>query len=123
MKLKPKPLIFASGKFDKNQLKCHISQKEFFSIIHAFKRLRYFLMTHDHPVFVYTDQANLVPLLRPNWNSKLIYGDKMYRWVIQLQQADTLVFNISSTANFAADLLTRWAAGEDSGARVSRIAR
>ena len=68
MKLKPQPFIFASGKFAKNQLKWHISQKELFSIIHAFKRFRYLLMTHNHPVFVYTDHANLVPLLRPNWN-------------------------------------------------------
>ena len=85
-------------------------------------------MTHNHPVFVYTDHANLVPLLRPNWNSKLIYADKMYRWALQLQQADRVVFHISSTANFAADLLTRWAAREevikdDKEITTSKVAR
>ena len=37
----------------------------------------------------------------------------MYRWILQLQQADIVVFHISSMANFAADLLTRWAAREE----------
>ena len=37
----------------------------------------------------------------------------MYRWVLQLQQADVVMFHISSTANFAADLLTRWTAWEE----------
>ena len=112
-KLKPRPMMFLSGKFQSNQAKWHISNKELFPIIHAFARLNYLLVGHPRNVHVFTDHANLVDILRPKKAKNASYAQRLNRWGMLLQWASIVVHHLKGEWNFVADLLTRW------GAKVS----
>ena len=108
--LKPRPLMFLSGKFQGNQAKWHISNKELFPIIHAFARLNYLMVGHPRNVHVFTDHANLVDILRPKKARNASYAQRLNRWGMLLQWACIIVHHLKGEWNFVADLLTRWGA-------------
>ena len=111
--LRPKPMMFLSGKFSKTQQRWHISQKEIYPIIYSFKRIPFLVMGHPKRVNVYTDHRNLKPILEAGLNPNKIHLQRLNRWGMLIQNADLNIFHISSEENALADLFTRWGAVED----------
>ena len=103
-----KPLVFLSGAFTASALKWHISQKELFPILEAFRRFDFLLLTHPTPIVVFTDHKNLVHILRPEWVPNKSASQRLARWATQLQSADILAIHIPGKYNVIADLLSRW---------------
>ncbi len=120
--LEPKPMMFLSGKFTVGQKKWHISAKELYPIIYAFKRIDFMLRGHPNPVVVYTDHRNLVTVLNPKLVAKPAYLDRLARWALLLQQIDLIVYHVPGEANFLADLLSRWGNEADGEAEEIPVA-
>jgi len=112
LELPVKPLMFLSGKFKKSEINWHVSQKELYPIIYAFKRVKWLLLGHPGFIAVYTDHKNLKHLLMPENETPQCHLERLRRWALQLQQAEVWVQHIKGTDNFFADLLTRWAIPE-----------
>ena len=102
------PIFFLSGKFTASQVNWHISQKELYPIIYAFKRLPYFIYGHPGRLVIFTDHKNLVYILHPDWSPKSAYIDRLTRWGLLLQNRDIIVRHIAGDDNVAADILSRW---------------
>ena len=81
----PKPLVFLSGKFNKTQIKWHISQKELYPIVYAHNRLSWLLLGHPGPIYVYTDHANLRNILHPHKTAKTQHLERLRRWALLFQ--------------------------------------
>ena len=100
----------------------HISQKELYPLIYAFKRLSWLVLGHQTPIHFYTDHRNLKHILKPKLTSKTQYLERLRRWGLQLQNVDLIVQHISEEDNFFADLLSRCAQREIiSGGDTNRI--
>ena len=112
LELQPKPMIFLSGKFAGSQKGWHVSHKEMYPIVHAFKRLNYLLVGHPRKVQVFTDHKNLRDILRPKSASHASHATRLQRWAWTFQEADIRVHHVPGEQNFLADLMTRWGAGE-----------
>ena len=106
--IRPTPLCFISGKFSPTECRWHVSQKEIFPVIQAFKKLRFLLMGHLDKIYCYTDHANLVSLLRPTWGNKPGQVDRLRRWSLLLQDAAIAMIHVPGKHNVLADCLTRW---------------
>ena len=113
LELPVKPLMFLSGKFKKSEINWHVSQKELYPIIYAFKRVSWLLTGHPGFIAVYTDHKNLKHLLMPETEANMCHLERLRRWALQMQQAEVWVTHIKGTDNFFADLLTRWAVPEE----------
>ncbi len=105
---KHRPIFFLSGKFTPGQQNWHISQKELYPVIYAFKRLPYLMYGHTTRITVFTDHKNLETILHPDWSPKTAYIDRLLRWGLLFQNADLCVRHISGEENIAADILSRW---------------
>ena len=110
--LKPKPMIFLSGKFSKSQCNWHVSHKEMYPIVHAFKRLNYLLLGHPSRVKVFTDHKNLKDILRPQTADHASHSTRLHRWALTFQEANIRVYHVPGEQNFLADLMTRWGTKE-----------
>eukprot|EP00924_Labyrinthula_sp_SR-Ha-C_P001902 augustus_masked-scaffold_30-processed-gene-2.69-mRNA-1 protein AED:0.48 eAED:0.48 QI:0/-1/0/1/-1/1/1/0/1817 len=123
--LKPRPLLFLSGKFKVNEARWHISSKELYPVIYSFERIGFILKTHRAGIYLYTDHKALLTVLKSQKNEKRIYWDRLYRWSIKLQEVELTVFHLSSRDNFIADILTRWAheAYEDEDGKLLDLRR
>ena len=106
----PKPLLFLSGKFNKTQVKWHISQKELYPIVYAHNRLSWLLLGHPGPIYVYTDHANLRNVLHPHKTAKTQHLERLRRWALLFQNVTMVFYHIPAEKNFFADLFTRWGA-------------
>ncbi|NIW12711.1 MAG: DDE-type integrase/transposase/recombinase [Candidatus Thorarchaeota archaeon] len=102
------PIFFLSGKFNAGQQNWHISQKELYPVIYAFKRLPYLMYGHTRRITVFTDHKNLETILHPDWSPKTAYIDRLLRWGLLFQNADICVRHIAGEDNVAADILSRW---------------
>ena len=108
--LKPKPMMFLSGKFTKSEMNWHVSHKEMYPIVHAFKRLNYLLLGHPGKVKVFTDHKNLKDILRPQTADHASHSTRLHRWALTFQEANIRVYHVPGEQNFLADLMTRWGA-------------
>ena len=106
------PLFFLSEKFSKQQLKWHIGQKKLFPVIYSFHRFRHLLVDPGKDINIFTDHASLRYILRPNEMKNRNYSERLTRWALTIQQVRCKIFNLSSTKNAMADLMTRWGYSE-----------
>ena len=97
-----------SGKFSSAQKNWHISSRELYPIVFAFRRLDYLLYGHTLPVELFTDHRNLVFIVRPESSIKKAHIDRLQRWSLLFQDANIIIRHIDGERNAAADLLSRW---------------
>ena len=103
-----RPMMFLSGEFTNAAVKWHISQKELFPILEAFRRFDFLLLTHPSSIIVFTDHKNLIHILRPDWVPNKSTSQRLGRWASAIQQADFIAVHIPGKQNVLADLLSRW---------------
>eukprot|EP00924_Labyrinthula_sp_SR-Ha-C_P013705 snap_masked-scaffold_5-processed-gene-10.28-mRNA-1 protein AED:1.00 eAED:1.00 QI:0/-1/0/0/-1/1/1/0/151 len=123
--LRPRPLLFLSGKLKENETRWHISSKELYPVIYSFERIDFILKTHRAGIFLYTDHKALLTILKSQKNEKRVYWERLHTWSIRLQEVDLTVFHLSSRDNFMTDILTRCAheAHEDENGKLLDLRR
>ena len=71
------------------------------------------LVDPNNEVSIFTDHAALKYILKPESAKNKNYSERLTRWALTIQQVNSKVFNISSTQNAMADILTRFGYSED----------
>lgn len=116
------PLYFLSGKFKGPQLNWHISSKECWPILWAFKRFDWLFQGHPNEIRDFCDHPNLVSILHPSGkqaeNKNTL--SRLYRWGVILSEFSYTIQHVPGEFNVFADLLTRWGVREAEVKRVHR---
>jgi hypothetical protein len=74
-------------------------EQELLAVVYALRKFRIYVL--GHPVTVYSDNKALTFLKRCNLTS-----DRVTRWVLQLQEFDLKIVQISGASNHFADILS-----------------
>ena len=105
--MKPEPMMFLSGKFAKTEMNWHISQKEMYPLVYAFKRVQIYngcYMAIQDPSFSFIDHRNLKFAIKPKLCDKRKHVESLRRWALLFRSADVVVTHKISADNFGADL-------------------
>ncbi|KAG3062971.1 hypothetical protein PI125_g24431 [Phytophthora idaei] len=96
-----------SDKFDDTARRWNIIEKEAFPIIWASRNLTY-LLVRGNGFRLYCDHKNLVYVLAPDQEVRSHVCGKLQRWAFSLTGLQYQIEHVDGTANYWADLLSRW---------------
>ena len=93
---------FASRKLHKNELNWHTSDEELVAVAFAMNKWIRYLLSNHFPAFV--DHLSLKELIKHGREKR----QRLYRWLMMLQQSDFTAKHLPGDKNFIADYLSRY---------------
>jgi hypothetical protein len=97
-----------TGRFNPEERKRHIRQKEWQSCLEAIVAFEKFLRGAQGPLYIYTDHESLVYLNFPDHQSAQAY-DRVMRWYTKITSFQPIIEHVAGATNVMADMLSRTA--------------